>query len=198
MKGVIIMDYEDTKKKIGTRIKKLREKNHETQLELAKAIHVTQDNISKIETGKVSLTLENLFSITKHYHVSCDYICTGYDADTILTLLNTYVKLQFSKGSLGEEHFTYPKMEIAKIFYRFLIQLANANEFLPKTLKDQWIELEESNFFKKMDNEPQEYVSVIPLPENFIFPDDNKKEWKQTDLLREIDHHLKTIISQSN
>lgn len=47
-----------------------------------------------------------------------------------------------------------------------------------------------------MDNELQEYVSVIPLPENLIFPDDNKNEWKQTDLLREMEHHIKSTISQ--
>ena len=90
------MEDEAIKLEIATRIKRLREKKQETQSELAKAIHVTQDNISKIETAKISLTLENLLSIADHYHVSCDYICTGNDTDTILTLLNKYVKLQFS------------------------------------------------------------------------------------------------------
>lgn len=193
------MEDEAIKLEIARRIKKLREKKQETQSELAKAIHVTQDNISKIETAKISLTLENLLSIADHYHVSCDYICTGNDTDTILTLLNKYVKLQFSKGSLGEEHFTYPEMEISKTFFDFLIQsaYANATEILPKALKKQWLELAESNFYKEVDNESLEYKSVIPVTGNLIFPDDDRKDWKQADLLREIDQQLKDEISES-
>lgn len=143
------------------------------------------------------VTVENLLAFAKHYHVSCDYICTGYDTNTILTLLNRYVKLQFSTGTLDEEHLTYPELKIAKIFFDFITQTAyaNANEILPKKLKKQWLELAENNFYKEVDNEPTEYISVIPVTGNLIFPDDNKKEWKQEDLLREIDRQLKDEIS---
>lgn len=185
-------------KEIATRIKELRKKFCETQKELAEAIGLNQDSISKIEQGTMNVTLKNLLAIAKHYHVSCDYICTGNDANTILTLLNTYVKLQYTEVISGDEHYTYPKMEIAKIFYDYLFQLANANanELLPKILKEQWMELAENNFFNKMDNEPQEYMPVIPLPENLIFPDDSKNEWKQTDLLREMEHQIKSTLSE--
>lgn len=193
------MADENTKLIIATRIKKLREKNHETQSELAEAIHVTQDNISKIETAKVSLTLENLLFIAEHYHVSCDYICTGNDTNTILTILKRHVKLRFSRGSLGEEHLTYPEMEISKPFFDFLVQsaYASANDILPKVLKKQWLELAETTFYKEADNESPEYVSVIPVTGSLIFPDDDKKDWKQADLLREIDKQLKDNISES-
>lgn len=197
------MANENTKLIIATRIKKLREKNHETQSELAEAIHVTQDNISKIETAKVSLTLENLLSIAEHYHVSCDYICTGNDTYTIPALLNRYVKLQISRGSIGEEHLNYLEMKISKTFFDFLFQSANANEnkYMPKEVREHWLELAESNFYKEVNKEinkeSQEYISVIPVTGNLIFPDDSRKEWKQADLIREIDKQLKDEFSKS-
>lgn len=193
------MANENTKLIIATRIKKLREKNNETQSELAEAIHVTQDNISKIETAKVSLTLENLLSISEHYHVSCDYICTGNDTYTIPALLNRYVKLQISKVCVGEEHFTYPEMFISKNFYDFLLQSAYANTDMPmpKELRKLWLEFAKSKFYKEVDNETPEYKSVKLVTGNLIFPDDNKKDWKQADLLREIDKQLKDEISKS-
>lgn len=186
-------------KEIATRIKNLRKKNSETQKKLAEAIGIKQDSISKIEQGTMSVTVKNLIAIAKHYHVTCDYICFGNDTNTILNLLSRYVKLQFSRGSFGEENLTYPEMKISKIFFDFLTQsaYANANEILPKALKEQWLKLAENNFYKEVDNESQQYVSVIPVTGNLIFPNDDRKDWKQSDLLREIDHHLKEEISES-
>lgn len=183
-------------KEIATRIKNLRKKNFETQKKIAEAIGIKQDSISKIEQGTMNVTMKNLIAIAKHYHVTCDYICFGNDANTILNLLNRYMKLQFSRVSFGEENLTCPEIKISKIYFDFLIQsaYANANDILPKKLKEQWLKSAKDNFYEEIDNESQQYVTVIPVPGNLIFPNDNRKDWKQSDLLREIDHYLKKEI----
>ena len=52
------MDIKSSPEAIAKRIKELREKNGETQNDLAVALKCNQNNISKIESGK-SLTSDN-------------------------------------------------------------------------------------------------------------------------------------------
>ncbi len=56
------------------RIKEIREDKELTQMQIAKAIGITQRNYSYIETGKTMLTEDILIKLAKYYNVSIDYL----------------------------------------------------------------------------------------------------------------------------
>ncbi len=56
------------------RIRDLREDRDLTQAEIAKVIGTTQQQYSKIETGKADITGDKLTLLAKFYNVSTDYI----------------------------------------------------------------------------------------------------------------------------
>mgnify|MGYP000121708540 FL=1 len=57
-----------------SRIKDLREDNDYKQIEIAKILHTTQQQYSKIETGKSEITADKLIILCMFYNVSADYI----------------------------------------------------------------------------------------------------------------------------
>ena len=56
------------------RIKDLREDRDLSQKEIAKVIHTTQQQYSKIETGRADISGEKLKRLAKFYNLSADYI----------------------------------------------------------------------------------------------------------------------------
>lgn len=56
------------------RIKDLREDHDLSQAEVAKILKTTQQQYSKIETGKSDISGEKLILLAKYYNVSTDYI----------------------------------------------------------------------------------------------------------------------------
>lgn len=56
------------------RIRDLREDRDLSQTEIAKVIKTTQQQYSKIETGKADISGEKLILLAKYYNVSADYI----------------------------------------------------------------------------------------------------------------------------
>ena len=56
------------------RIRELREANDLGQKEIAKVIQTTQQQYSKIETGKADISAEKVILLAKFYNVSVDYI----------------------------------------------------------------------------------------------------------------------------
>jgi len=56
------------------RIRDLREDRDLKQEELARVIRTTQQQYSKIETGKSDISGEKLILLAKYYRVSTDYI----------------------------------------------------------------------------------------------------------------------------
>lgn len=56
------------------RIKDLREDRELSQAEVAKVIFTSQQQYSKIETGKSDITGEKLILLAQFYNVSTDYI----------------------------------------------------------------------------------------------------------------------------
>ena len=80
------MNNKETPKTVGERIKYLREKKQESQEKLGEAIGLSQNSISKLEKGETQLTLENQYSLAKHFNVSHDYLITGKDNDSLLIL----------------------------------------------------------------------------------------------------------------
>ena len=64
-------------KKIGLFIKMLREEKELTQEQLAEALHIHRTLLTKIETGKASLTSENLIEICHYFDISSDELLLG-------------------------------------------------------------------------------------------------------------------------
>ena len=56
------------------RIRDLREDRDLTQADLAKVINTTQQQYSKMETGKADISGEKLILLAQFYNVSVDYI----------------------------------------------------------------------------------------------------------------------------
>ena len=65
---------EGEKKEKMYRIRDLREDRDLTQRELAKILKTTQQQYSKIETGKSDITGEKLKLLAEFYNVSADYL----------------------------------------------------------------------------------------------------------------------------
>lgn len=64
-------------KKIGAFIKRLREENDLSQQQLADKIYVSRALVTKWESGKISLTSNNLKILSEFFHVSTDEILAG-------------------------------------------------------------------------------------------------------------------------
>ena len=56
------------------RIRDLREDRDLSQTEVAKVIKTTQQQYSKIETGKADISGEKLSLLAQYYNISADYI----------------------------------------------------------------------------------------------------------------------------
>ena len=59
---------------VGERIKELRQQNHISQLQLAKALHVSRQAVSKWETGEATPEVGKLLAISKLFGVTTDYL----------------------------------------------------------------------------------------------------------------------------
>lgn len=62
------------------RLSELRKKNGETQTQLAQFLGVGKTQISEMENGNHTTTLEKLVLICEHYQVSSDYLLGLSDA----------------------------------------------------------------------------------------------------------------------
>lgn len=56
------------------RIRDLREDNDFKQSDIAKILHTTQQQYSKIETGKSEITADKLIILSRVYRVTTDYL----------------------------------------------------------------------------------------------------------------------------
>ena len=59
----------DIQLKIGERILELREKNNISQSELCYAIEIDISTLSRLERGKLNVTLRTLYKIAKHFGI---------------------------------------------------------------------------------------------------------------------------------
>lgn len=187
------MKDKERNKIIGNRIKQLRIKNHETQSMLAEKINISQTSISKLENGTTSLSLENQLNITKHYNVSPNYLCSDDTNDTILETLKKYVRFEYASMTLGEESFLCPKIIIEKSFYEYLLKsaLANKESYIPDEIRKAWLQDIEKKFYEaNKDSNYSVTDTFVLLPEDLISPCDQKNDWKQADLLRELNNKL--------
>lgn len=56
------------------RIKSLRKNNHKTQTDLAQLMEVSKTQISDIENGKSTTSIERLCALADYFNVSIDYL----------------------------------------------------------------------------------------------------------------------------
>ncbi len=63
-----------TKEMFGDRLKKIRLKHGEKQEELGQALGLGKAQVSEMERGKKTTTIEKLALICEHYNVSADYL----------------------------------------------------------------------------------------------------------------------------
>ena len=67
---------------ISSRLRELRLMHKMSQSDLAKAIHVSQQAITKWETGKSEPSSSNIVDISKYFNVSSDYLLGETDDKT--------------------------------------------------------------------------------------------------------------------
>ena len=63
-----------TKESFGQRLRQLRKDARETQEDLAAILQVTKTQISDMEKGKKTTTMEKFVLICEHYRISSDYL----------------------------------------------------------------------------------------------------------------------------
>jgi transcriptional regulator with XRE-family HTH domain len=188
-------------KEVGKRLKYLREKRGESQEKLGESLSISQKAISNYEKGITPLPIDVQLKYAEHYNVSHDYLCTGRDNESILKLLEKYISLKYVNTSTGIESFVYPVLQINKIYFDYLVHTATAENTkgVPDTARQLWIETEITTFYERnKDNTFTENESIVPLPQQLIYPDDNKAYWKQSDLLREMNKQLLDYSNTKN
>ncbi len=102
--------------KIGQKIANLRKQNNMRQNELADALYVTHQAVSKWENGKSIPSIEVLYDLTKLFDVSIDYLLEDADIhpDDYETQLKHFAREAVIKKFLQEEK---PEVKIDRIFY---------------------------------------------------------------------------------
>lgn len=73
----------DNVKKFGERLFKLREERKENQLQLAQAIGITRQSLSRYETNERTPNIDLIYSIAKYFNVSADYLLGLSDSKRI-------------------------------------------------------------------------------------------------------------------
>lgn len=162
-----------TPESIGLRIKALREKNKETQAELAEAICCNQNNISKMEKGG-SLTAENLISIAEHFKVSLDYLCKGEGGINIIDTLNKYIRYEITNTTstnMNNKTLNIPHVNINAFFYHYLRQtaLADNTSEMPIEIRKQWSIHAKDEFNNRIiDDNYNDYISFYIIEESLL------------------------------
>lgn len=66
------------------RLKELRKRNNITQLKLAMDLNMSQNTISRYETGKREAGYQELIAIADYFKVSIDYLLERTDEENFL------------------------------------------------------------------------------------------------------------------
>jgi len=63
-----------SKELFGSRIKQLRKESNANQNDLAKLLGITRTQISDLENGKTTTSIERLYILADYFDVSLDYL----------------------------------------------------------------------------------------------------------------------------
>ncbi|GHU75091.1 transcriptional regulator [Clostridia bacterium] len=69
----------------SSRLKDLREKNKIKQKEIADGLGLTQTQISDLENGKTTTSLERIYALADYFGVSIDYLVGRSDEPKVYT-----------------------------------------------------------------------------------------------------------------
>ena len=185
------MEMEE-KMTVGKRLRDLRIKKGISQEQLAKAVNLTQKSISNFETNITPLSLEYIIKFANYFNVSCDYLIKRIDSSSLLKELYNNISISYVSTQIGDNSYEVPKLSIGSDLFNYLIVSAKIenDKIMPRDIKSMWLERAIKKFYDDIKSNKQSFIELIPLPEQMIYPDDNKSDWKQSDLLREINVEL--------
>lgn len=158
--------------KIGNKIATLRKQKNMKQNELAEALYVTHQAVSKWENGKSIPSIEILYDLTQLFNVSIDYLLqnTEIPDDDYELLLRNYPRASVIKKLLENDNIT---KELEKIFY--LLSKAERKSIIEQIVSKKFkVELE--NLWHIFSKTEREYILVIILSKklkydlNKLFP----------------------------
>ena len=180
---------------IGNRIQKIRMQKEITQEDLAKKLNLKQSYISQIENGDKTCRVPLLIEIARHLEVSCDTLCTGFEADDLLTTLSKYVRLKYDFCPCDDTIHKYPILEInaALLEYLYQILLSEHIHDLPDEARNAWQDNAKQQFYKE---KKEQVCSFIPFPENQIVKDNTPpNRWNQFELLHMVNDNISKLFS---
>ena len=73
---------------LGKRLREVRLANHQTQGDMAKLLNITRAAYSYYESGFRQPSMETVFSIAEHFHVSLDYLYERTDDPDFFPVLS--------------------------------------------------------------------------------------------------------------
>lgn len=187
-------------KTVGERLKELRRKKRLSQEKLANEMNITQKAISNFETNTTPLSMEYIIKFSEYFNVSCDYLIKGLDSRSMLKELCNNISLFYVTTKIGENSFEIPTLSIRSNLFNYLMVSAKIenDKIMPNDIKNAWLEREIENYYSSFKSNENTFMKFIPLPEQMIYPDDNKSDWKQSDLIRELNVKLMKVIKHED
>ncbi|XFA98771.1 helix-turn-helix domain-containing protein [Candidatus Izemoplasma sp. B36] len=151
--------------KIGNKITELRKENHMKQNELAEALYVTHQAVSKWENGKSIPSIEILYDLTKLFKVSIDYLLD--DSEILDSDYESQLK-NFPRESVISKflHKDNLNNEVEKIFY--LLTKAERKEILNKIMT-KTVKIEIKNLWHILSKEERWYLLNIIISGKFKY-----------------------------
>lgn len=151
--------------KIGNKITELRRENHMKQNELAEALYVTHQAVSKWENGKSIPSIEILYDLTKLFKVSIDYLLD--DSEILDSDYESQLK-NFPRESVISKflHKDNLNNEVEKIFY--LLTKAERKEILNKIIS-KTVKIEIKNLWHILSKEERWYLLNIIVSGKFKY-----------------------------
>ncbi|MBN2540056.1 MAG: helix-turn-helix transcriptional regulator [Bacilli bacterium] len=140
---------------IGNKIADLRRKHDMKQNELADALYVTHQAVSKWENGKSIPSIEILYEITKLFQVSIDYLLE--DTEIKEDDYETQLKL-FPRDSVIRKFMNQTHPDFSQIFY--LLDTLERKQVLESALRNKPQEFLDS-YWHLLSNEERIYVLGI-------------------------------------
>ena len=99
---------------IGDRIRELRNQKRMSQTELSKMLHVSQQTVTKWETGKAEPSSSTVNGLANFFNVSADYLL-GRDSDTEnVDIKNDPVVLSYGGKPISKEDMDVIKAILAR------------------------------------------------------------------------------------
>ena len=176
-------DLSDIQKSYIERIKMLRTARGMTQEELAKAIYVSKDLISKIEQGLTKITVENLVAIANYFNVNIDWICGRSEAlndpNATLNTLLKFINVKNDTITSGMTKYNLSTLTVHSSLLNYFKDINIESQSLnniPKDIKEQLLQHSKEKFleniketeFKKYESRVYALIDIFETPEEVL------------------------------